>query len=224
MGLLEAHLNIEWAEAPSLNSSLHGRQALTSRPVDIYTSAGPYHLPLQHQHHIRDTLSFEFHRGHTTAGSLHHAEWPRQMSRREERPAPADDNRELELLKAVAQAWHGHSGNPGPTREFDAAAGARGGHERRPTRFRLEAMRQRQAEVAARWDFGQSLWDSYEIVTLSKQLESGLAPEEQHSVDGGEGSGSGSRGKRESKSSLRSLLRISSRRLEKLGFSGEKGS
>lgn len=131
------------------------------------------------------------------------------MSRREGGAA------ELELLKAVAQAWHGQASDPGGADEIDVAtaAGRKGANQRRPTRFRLEAAR-RQAAETQRWDFGQSLWDSYEIVTVSKKLESGLAVEDQNAVDGGVPvtPPGGRRAKRESKRSLRNLLRIPSKK------------
>ncbi|KAJ4972628.1 hypothetical protein NE237_005802 [Protea cynaroides] len=83
-----------------------------------------------------------------------------------------EERQELEILKAVAQAWHGHWGNPNPTKEFDLY---RSSFKSRPTRFKLEAMnRIKKEDVSTNWDFGQSLWDSYEIVTLSKKLEAGL--------------------------------------------------
>ncbi|CAA3021336.1 uncharacterized protein LOC111400647 [Olea europaea var. sylvestris] len=84
---------------------------------------------------------------------------------------PEDRRNSIEIVKAAAQAWHCHSsGSKTITSEFDT-------HRKRvkskPTRFKLEAM-----SVASRkesnWDFGQSLWDSYEIVSVSKKLEIGL--------------------------------------------------
>ncbi|KAF8408320.1 hypothetical protein HHK36_007469 [Tetracentron sinense] len=82
------------------------------------------------------------------------------------------EEHELQILKTVAQAWHGHSGNTRPTNEYDAY---RRNFMRKPTRFKLEASNKSSKEVVgANWDFGQSLWDSYEIVTLSKRLEAGL--------------------------------------------------
>ncbi|CAN6238515.1 unnamed protein product [Urochloa humidicola] len=97
-------------------------------------------------------------------------------------PAPAGDV-DVELLKAVAQAWHAHSGNPRPSRaggdDSDAGALPRAGAARhRPSRFKLEAMAAA-AEAAppletAAWDFAQSLWDSYELVAVARKLESGL--------------------------------------------------
>ncbi|KAK8939231.1 hypothetical protein KSP39_PZI011620 [Platanthera zijinensis] len=81
---------------------------------------------------------------------------------------------DLELLKAVAQAWHAHAGEANPSKEFDARRTIRA-PLRRPSRFKLEADAAASAEAAAAaassWDFGSSLWDSYEIVTIAKQLE-----------------------------------------------------
>ncbi|PQQ00460.1 uncharacterized protein Pyn_08151 [Prunus yedoensis var. nudiflora] len=89
---------------------------------------------------------------------------------------PGDD-RELEILKAVAQAWYSHSSGSRPTSEFDAHR--RNFRGRLPSRFKLEAMRKsasasNQVSGYAAWDFGQSLWDAYEIVAVSKRLETGL--------------------------------------------------
>lgn len=124
-----------------------------------------------------------------------------------------EDHQELdiELLKAVAQAWHGHlssSKSNGTTSEFDA-------HKRffkgRPTRFKLEAISRasrKQDQCNASWDFGQSLWDSYEIVTVSKKLERGLMLDSPFSALG-EGEFVVKK-RKESKNSLGSLLRFSS--------------
>ncbi|XP_038894267.1 uncharacterized protein LOC120082919 [Benincasa hispida] len=121
-----------------------------------------------------------------------------------------DDHRHLEILKAVAQAWHSHTGSSKPASEFDA-------HRRNsrptPSRFKLEAIRTRSSVSDRRWDFGQSLWDSYEIVTVSKKLEAGLVLDRDgfREVDGG--GGRSQRKKRESCNSLRNLFsRASSRR------------
>ncbi|KAK1319211.1 hypothetical protein QJS10_CPB04g01513 [Acorus calamus] len=93
--------------------------------------------------------------------------------------AERDDHlhhQELELLKAVAQAWHGHSGNPRHTKEFDASLPmSRFKTRGRPTRFKLEAAMAGDSKRRMNWDFSQSLWDSYEIVTVSKKLESSLS-------------------------------------------------
>ncbi|KAJ6294140.1 hypothetical protein OIU76_022260 [Salix suchowensis] len=79
--------------------------------------------------------------------------------------------RELEILKAVAQAWHGHSGSPRSTSEHDAY---RQNFQSKPSRFKLEAMNKSSAAKMVEnvsWDFRQSLWDSHEIVTVSRRLE-----------------------------------------------------
>ncbi|KAK9278572.1 hypothetical protein L1049_028144 [Liquidambar formosana] len=123
-----------------------------------------------------------------------------------------EDEHELEILKAVAQAWHGHSGNSRPTNEFDAY---RQNFKSKPTRFKLEAMNKAVAKdraASANWDFRQSLWDSYEIVTLSKRLEAGLVLD--HPFSRVDDSNRVIRRRKESKHSLRNLFRGSSRRLD----------
>ncbi|ERN13832.1 hypothetical protein AMTRI_Chr06g199080 [Amborella trichopoda] len=83
-----------------------------------------------------------------------------------------EEEAEVEILKAVAQAWHGHSGNnANATSELDAH---RCNHKPRPSRFKLEAMNKKSKEETTTWDFEQSLLDSYEIVAVSKRIESGL--------------------------------------------------
>lgn len=121
----------------------------------------------------------------------------------------ADD---IEILKAVAQAWYGHSGSSkagaaAATSEFDAH---RMYFKGRPSRFKVEAMNSRASSIREEsgrsWDFGQSLWDSYEIISVSKKLERGLALEDQLS----EGK---PKKRKESKNSLRNLFnKMSSRR------------
>ncbi|KAF3437531.1 hypothetical protein FNV43_RR20285 [Rhamnella rubrinervis] len=84
------------------------------------------------------------------------------------------DDQQVEILKAVAQAWHSHSGSSRPMNEFDAH---RGNFKDKPSRFKLEAIGKSVADRSRgckTWDFGKSLWDSYEIVTVSKRLEAGL--------------------------------------------------
>ncbi|OVA20594.1 hypothetical protein BVC80_1065g152 [Macleaya cordata] len=122
------------------------------------------------------------------------------------------EDHELEIHKAVAQAWHGRSGNTNPTKEFDAY---RSNYKNRPTRFKFEAMNKSLKEdvTGTNWDFGQSLWDSYEIVTLSKRLETGLLLDQQ--MHGSEDSRRTSKRRRESKNSLRNLIhRMSSKRFD----------
>ncbi|KAK6920631.1 hypothetical protein RJ641_014309 [Dillenia turbinata] len=117
---------------------------------------------------------------------------------------------EVEILKAVAQAWIGHNGSSKPTNEFDAN---RLNFKHKPSRFKLEAMNKPwmsdSFRSAPNWDFGQSLWDSYEIVTVSKRLEAGLVFDDPFS----ERSRRVMRRRRESKNSLKNLFnRLSSRR------------
>lgn len=123
-----------------------------------------------------------------------------------------EDKQDLEILKAVAQAWHNRSSSFRPMNEFDAYLRNFKGN---PSRFKLEAMKKsssaNDSSHGATWDFGQSLCDSYEIVTLSRRLETGLlsdnpfveldSPSLVH------------RRRKESRHSLRNLFnRISSRR------------
>lgn len=82
------------------------------------------------------------------------------------------DDRNLEILKAAAQAWLAHSSNPkSVTQEFDVRKGSA---MRQPSRFQLEAIKQQERVVESAWDFSRSLWDPYEIVAVSKRLETGL--------------------------------------------------
>ncbi|KQK00156.1 hypothetical protein BRADI_3g47646v3 [Brachypodium distachyon] len=142
---------------------------------------------------------------------------------------------DVELIKAVAQAWYAHSGNPRPSsRDVDddgagggAGAGARRARGYRPSRFKLEAAAAAAAQSSSRrrsWDFAQSLWDTYELVTVAKKIESSLAIIDQATASplplprpGAARGGGGGGGKwaRESRRSLKSLfLRSSSRRFE----------
>ncbi|KAH7676837.1 hypothetical protein IHE45_07G043800, partial [Dioscorea alata] len=89
--------------------------------------------------------------------------------------------------------------------------------KQRPSRFRMEAMNMALKEDAdSHWDYGQSLWDSYEIVTLSKKLEASLCVDDPVVV----WAESGRRWKRrrESSNSLRNLFQritySSSKRLD----------
>ncbi|KAB1215650.1 hypothetical protein CJ030_MR4G023311 [Morella rubra] len=120
------------------------------------------------------------------------------------------DEQELEILKAVAQAWQSHSGSSRPMNEY-------GAHKRniqgKPSRFKLEAMSKSSGKdgKGVTWDFGQSLCDSYEIVTLYKRLEAGLLSDNPFT-----GSDSSSRvhmrRRRESRNSLRNLFNVMSSR------------
>ncbi|PPS08811.1 hypothetical protein GOBAR_AA11839 [Gossypium barbadense] len=134
-----------------------------------------------------------------------------------------DINKDLQIIKAVAQAWHSHSGTSRSTNEFDAYP--RRHFKARPSRFKLEAMsnpsvklKDERTSIAntPHWDFAQSLWDSYELVTLAKKLETALVLDDPFSAAGSELEGNSSRAQKrgkESKNSLRNLLkRVSSRR------------
>ncbi|XP_076889234.1 uncharacterized protein LOC143539930 [Bidens hawaiensis] len=121
---------------------------------------------------------------------------------------------ELEIVKAVAQAWIGHTATtlpPSSTNEFDAR---RLNFKNKPTRFKLEALTKPTRNInshnyglSTSWDFKQSLWDSYEIVVVSRRLETGLLLENELE------SSKGQIGKRkmESKNSLRNMLNRSRR-------------
>ncbi|KAJ6970601.1 hypothetical protein NC653_035013 [Populus alba x Populus x berolinensis] len=120
-----------------------------------------------------------------------------------------EHKRDLEILKAVAQAWHGHSGSSRSTNEYDAY---RQNFQSKPSRFKLEAMNKSSAKrvESVSWDFKQSLWDSYEIVNVSKRLERELVLEDPFS-----GLDTHRRvysKKRESKKSLRNLFNLMSSR------------
>ncbi|KAI3454425.1 hypothetical protein Pfo_011088 [Paulownia fortunei] len=124
-----------------------------------------------------------------------------------------EEEHDTEILKAVAQAWHGHSSSSKgttTTSEFDA-------HRRyfkgKPTRFKVEAMSMatKKDQCGTSWDFRQSLWDSYEIVSVSKKLETGLVLDNPFSALNEQEDGVKRR--KESKNSLRNLFnRMSSRR------------
>ncbi|XP_057950689.1 uncharacterized protein LOC131145560 [Malania oleifera] len=133
------------------------------------------------------------------------------MSKEEVELKPKDEQ-ELEILKAVAQAWHGRSGTSRPaTDEFGACPRK---YNSKPTRFKLQAMNKlstKDTSSSAKWDFGQSLWDSYEIVAVSRRLEAGLVLDHQFSTPD-ELFRVGKR-RKESKNSLRNLFnRMSLRR------------
>ncbi|KAJ3675281.1 hypothetical protein LUZ60_004323 [Juncus effusus] len=129
------------------------------------------------------------------------------------------DESDLELSKAVAQAWLAHSSYSGlDTKESDAH---KGNFKYHPTRFKLEAAKlARQRQDDRPWDFAQSLWDTYEIVAVSKRLEFGLvldqtAPTLTVPFVSRVESGRYSKRFRESRNSLRKLFhRSSSKRVE----------
>lgn len=81
---------------------------------------------------------------------------------------------ELEIIKAMAQASYRHSGSSKIMNEFYAH---KKNFKGKSSRFKLEAMKNSTATSStssSTWDFKRSLWHSYEIVTLSKRLETEL--------------------------------------------------
>ncbi|XP_020213599.1 uncharacterized protein LOC109797859 [Cajanus cajan] len=89
------------------------------------------------------------------------------------RPEVRHEPQHLEVLKAVAQAWYNHSGTSKPMSEFDAH---RRNFRGKPSRFKLEALNKPPTSSKnTYWDFQHSLWDSYELVTVSRRIETGLA-------------------------------------------------
>ncbi|CAL0306786.1 unnamed protein product [Lupinus luteus] len=126
-----------------------------------------------------------------------------------------EHQQDMEILKAVAQAWYSHSGNSRPISVFDAH---RRGFKAKPSRFKVEAMRKpsssRDTSLAAtHWDFKQSLWDSYELVTISRRIEVGLTLDDNPFDDLTGSVRVDRRSKKESMNSLRNLFNnLSSRR------------
>ncbi|KZV34751.1 hypothetical protein F511_00653 [Dorcoceras hygrometricum] len=123
------------------------------------------------------------------------------------------------IIKAVAQAWHGRSMIES-TSEFDAH---RLCFQSRPTRFKIEAFREQPAAVN-KWDFAKSLWDSYEIVNVSKKLERCLV-----NMDDPFSESNGvvkrvrvERRQKESTNSLRNLFKMSSKRFTEVDFSSQE--
>lgn len=118
-------------------------------------------------------------------------------------------------LESIISLTHTHSSttpnpNPKPTNEFDAH---RLKFKSKPSRFKLEAniSKSSRKQTHYGWDFGQSLWDSYEIVSVSKRLESGLVLDPQFSCL--DEAGKIDKKRKESSNSSRNLLtRASSRR------------
>lgn len=123
----------------------------------------------------------------------------------EDPAAAAVKQQELEILKAVAQAWHGHTNFSIDSNEFDTR---RRNFKSHPSRFRLEAAKKKSQQQAAaasttRWDFGQSLWDAYEIVAVSRRIETGLVLDDSLPEF---------KWRKEKRNSLRSLFNQSSKR------------
>ncbi|EEF51918.1 uncharacterized protein LOC8278282 [Ricinus communis] len=136
-----------------------------------------------------------------------------------------EDEHQLEILKAVAQAWHGHSGSSRPANEYDAY---RRNFQTKPSRFKIEAMNKSLSLTkrvacsdSGKWDFKQSLLDSYEIVSMAKRLERGMVLDDDP-FSGLDNQSRVRRRPRESKNSLRNLFnRLSSRRFNDTDFPPE---
>ncbi|KAM7479851.1 hypothetical protein LguiA_028064 [Lonicera macranthoides] len=120
------------------------------------------------------------------------------------------EDHDLEIIKAVAQAWHAQSSNSRSMNDFEAHR-LNTTFKRKPSRFSLEAIRQNHNNnniIGARhWDLHHSLFDAYEIVSVSKRLDSGLVLDHQFSALGEHAHACAKR-RKESKNSLRSLLKL----------------
>ncbi|KAJ4761968.1 Methylthioribose-1-phosphate isomerase [Rhynchospora pubera] len=118
----------------------------------------------------------------------------------------------LEIVKAAAQAWLAHAAHPkSATTESEMRKDT---FMRRPSRFQLEVLKlsmQREKEAQSAWNFSHSLWDPYEIVAVSKRLETGLVLEHVPPVPFASRAESGRFTKRgrESTNSFRKLFRKS---------------
>ncbi|XP_009624523.1 uncharacterized protein [Nicotiana tomentosiformis] len=131
------------------------------------------------------------------------------------------EEQDLEILKAVAQAWHGHSSSLRTAVEFDPHCH---NFKSKPSRFKLEAMSKvstRKIYGAGSWDFKQSLWDSYELVNVSKKLEMELMLD--HPLSALDELNWNIGKKHEGEKSLRDLFNMSSRRFNEAELPKDKG-
>ncbi|KAG7546302.1 hypothetical protein ISN44_As12g016830 [Arabidopsis suecica] len=133
----------------------------------------------------------------------------KKQEAKDEREEEEEKKKRLELMKAAAQAWLSHSQTSKRTvSEFEAQrkhAFVKG----KASRFKTEALSAKHHPSFLDWEFGQSLWDPYEILSVSKKLERELTLEEQtfSSSDNGLKKKKKSR---DSRNSLRSLFNRSS--------------
>ncbi|KAL0738918.1 hypothetical protein Bca4012_015128 [Brassica carinata] len=114
--------------------------------------------------------------------------WRRKQVRKRREAKDGNEEEEVkkrvEVLKAAAQAWLSRSINSeSNVLEFEARrkkAFVRG----KPSRFKMEALlstttkKHRHHPSFLVWEYGQSLWDPYEILSVSKKLERALTLEE----------------------------------------------
>ncbi|EOA18101.1 hypothetical protein CARUB_v10006559mg [Capsella rubella] len=121
-----------------------------------------------------------------------------------------EKKKRVELMKAAAQAWLSHSQTSKHTvLEFDAQrkhAFVKG----KASRFKMEALSTKHHPSFLDWEFGQSLWDPYEIISVSKKLERELTLEEQTFSSSDNALEKKKKKNRDSRNSLRSLFSRSS--------------
>ncbi|XP_022562751.2 uncharacterized protein LOC111208196 [Brassica napus] len=143
--------------------------------------------------------------------------WRRQQMRKRREAKDEDEDEEevkkrVEVMKAAAQAWLSRSQNSESTvLEFEARrkhAFVRGN----PSRFKMEALlsttKRHRHHSFLDWEYGQSLWDPYEILSVFKKLERALTLEE-HTFSADNAI---KKKNRDSRKSLKSLFTTSSSR------------
>ncbi|CAL9226726.1 unnamed protein product [Arabidopsis halleri] len=133
----------------------------------------------------------------------------KKQEAKDEREEEEEKKKRLELMKAAAQAWLSHSQTSKRTvSEFEAQrkhAFVKG----KASRFKTEALSAKHHPSFLDWEFGQSLWDPYEILSVSKKLERELTLEEQTFSSSDNGLKKKKKN-RDSRNSLRSLFNRSS--------------
>ncbi|KAG7541611.1 hypothetical protein ISN45_Aa07g016800 [Arabidopsis thaliana x Arabidopsis arenosa] len=134
----------------------------------------------------------------------------KKQEAKDEREEEEENKKRLELMKAAAQAWLSHSQTSKRTvSEFEAQrkhAFVKG----KASRFKTEALSAKHHPSFLDWEFGQSLWDPYEILSVSKKLERELTLEEQTFSSSDNGLKKKKKKNRDSRNSLRSLFNRSS--------------
>lgn len=91
----------------------------------------------------------------------------------------------VEMMKAAAQAWLSRSQNSeSNVLEFEKAQRKQAFVRGKPSRFKMEeallstATKKHPHPSFLVWEYGQSLWDPYEILSVYKKLERALTLEE----------------------------------------------